>query len=339
MGEVLWHVTMSLDGFIAGPGDAMDWVFEYPDPSMAADDVIATTGALLVGRRTYEVEDRQRGGFYGGAWTGPCFVLTHRAPAEVPDWMTGTFVGADIEDAVARAQAAAGQKNVVILGADVARQCIERGLLDEVVVHVAPVLLGDGVRLFARQGGPPVRLERTAVEPSGQLTALRFRVAKAAPARERREIDPDDLAALARGIVDAGRYMTLGTADESGLPWVSPVWYAPAAYRELFWVSSPGARHSRNVSARPQVSIVIFDSRAPVGTGQGVYMAAVAEELTGEELERGVLVFSRRSQEEGLRAWTEADVTPPARHRLYRATASEHFVLGQRDERVRVTLA
>jgi hypothetical protein len=105
MGLVLWHVTMSLDGFIAGPGDAMDWVFRPRSggPNDTVAEVIASTGALVVGRRTYEVEDRSRGGFYGDAWTGPFFVLTHQAPASAPAWMTGTFVNDGIEDAVTRA--------------------------------------------------------------------------------------------------------------------------------------------------------------------------------------------------------------------------------------------
>jgi tRNA-Thr(GGU) m(6)t(6)A37 methyltransferase TsaA len=145
--------------------------------------------------------------------------------------------------------------------------------------------------------------------------------------------------AFARAIVDANRYMTLATADERGQPWVSPVWYAPSDYREFLWVSDPNALHSRNVAVRPQLSIVIFDSQQPIGTGNGVYMAAVAEELTGADLERGVEVFSRRSEAQGARAWTPADVTPPARHRLYRATATEHWVLGAQDERLPVAPA
>lgn len=168
---------MSLDGFIAGPGDSMDWVFEEPEPNDAAE-VIKTTGALIVGRRTYEVEDRIRGGFYGGAWTGPFFVLTHRAPTDVPDWMTGTFVNDGIEGAVGSAKTAAGEANVVVLGADVARQCIEHGLLDEILVHLAPALLGDGVRLYGSPGTGRVKLEKISCAQSGQLTDLRFRVLK-----------------------------------------------------------------------------------------------------------------------------------------------------------------
>jgi nitroimidazol reductase NimA-like FMN-containing flavoprotein (pyridoxamine 5'-phosphate oxidase superfamily) len=148
-----------------------------------------------------------------------------------------------------------------------------------------------------------------------------------------------DLDAAARAVIDANRYMTLGTADGHGSPWVSPVWFAAADCREFFWVSAPQARHSRNLAARPQVSIVIFDSHAPISTGQGVYMTALAEEMPGAELDRGMAIFSRRSEAHGARPWTRADVTPPARHRLYRATASEHWVLDARDERVPVTPA
>jgi dihydrofolate reductase len=175
---VVWHVTMSLDGFIAGPDDAMEWVFDYfsEEANETAGEVIETTGAILMGRHTYEVEDRYRPGIYGGAWTGPYFVLTHAPPAVVPDWMKGTFIDEDIEAAVARATQAAGGKNVGILGADLARQCIDHRLLDEIIIHLAPVLLGDGVRLFAVPGGRRVRLEPTQVARSGELTDLRFRV-------------------------------------------------------------------------------------------------------------------------------------------------------------------
>ncbi|MGH2637034.1 MAG: pyridoxamine 5'-phosphate oxidase family protein, partial [Actinomycetota bacterium] len=135
-------------------------------------------------------------------------------------------------------------------------------------------------------------------------------------------------------------YMALGTADETGRPWVSPVYFAPAGYTEFYWVSSPEVTHSRNLAARPQVSIVVFDSRAPIGTGQGVYMAGSAEELSGDDLDRGIAVFSDRSETHGGRRWTQEDVQPPAPYRLYRATASEHWVLdpdGHPDHRTPVT--
>jgi pyridoxine/pyridoxamine 5'-phosphate oxidase len=150
--------------------------------------------------------------------------------------------------------------------------------------------------------------------------------------------DAQELAVAARAIIDGNRYLTLATADADGLPWASPVWFATLDYREFFWVSKPGARHSRNLAARPQVAIVIFDSRAPGGAGRGVYMSAVAEEVPDGEVERGIAVFSRRSEEQGLPSWTSSELRPPARHRLYRATAAEHFVLDARDERLPVRL-
>jgi nitroimidazol reductase NimA-like FMN-containing flavoprotein (pyridoxamine 5'-phosphate oxidase superfamily) len=130
--------------------------------------------------------------------------------------------------------------------------------------------------------------------------------------------------------------MTLATADARGLPWASPVWYAPAGYREFFWVSSPEARHSRNLAERPDLAIVIFDSHEP-GGWMAVYMSAVAAELG--DVEHGIEVFSRRSVEQGLPAWTGDDVLPPARHRLYRAAVGEHFLLDDHDQRLPVNLA
>jgi nitroimidazol reductase NimA-like FMN-containing flavoprotein (pyridoxamine 5'-phosphate oxidase superfamily) len=145
-----------------------------------------------------------------------------------------------------------------------------------------------------------------------------------------------DLAAAAKQIIDASRYLTLATADENGLPWVSPVWYASEDYREFLWVSSPAARHSRNLASRPEVAIVIFDSRQPPGAGQAVYLSARAEELLEDDLDRGIAIFSHRSQTQGAAAWTRSDVQPPARHRLYHATAIQHFALSATDERLPV---
>ena len=137
----------------------------------------------------------------------------------------------------------------------------------------------------------------------------------------------DQLAALARKVIETNAYMVLGTADENGLPWVTPVYYAAEELTRFFWVSSPDARHSQNVARRPEVSVVIFDSRVAIGEAEAVYMSARAEELEGQELEDGIDVFSRESLADGAREWSLDDVRPPARLRLYRATASEQFVL------------
>jgi catechol 2,3-dioxygenase-like lactoylglutathione lyase family enzyme len=144
---------------------------------------------------------------------------------------------------------------------------------------------------------------------------------------------------LARAIVDSNLYMTLGTADGAGQPWASPVYYAVADYTEFFWVSKPQATHSRNIAARPEAGIVIFNSHSPINTGGGLYMSAAAEELTGDDLDRGVEIFSRRSQAHGAGDWTRADVQEPAALRLYCARASEHFVLDRHDRRLPVNLA
>jgi hypothetical protein len=136
-----------------------------------------------------------------------------------------------------------------------------------------------------------------------------------------------ELADVARSVIDANRYMALGTADEAGNPWVSPVWFASEDYRSFHWVSSPDAKHSRNLAARAEVAIAIFDSSVPVGGAQAVYMKGVAKELTGAELEQGLEVFDRLSRRDIGYGFGLDDVQGPARFRLYRATASEHWVL------------
>ena len=151
-----------------------------------------------------------------------------------------------------------------------------------------------------------------------------------------------DFRDMAKAIIESNRYMVLGTADEAGVPWVTPVWFAHADYRRFLWISAPDRRHSRNVAARAQVSIVIFDSQVAVGEARAVYMSAVAEELSGEELEAGAQLFGRASRAQGLtREWTLGDMRPPAPYRLYRASVSQHWVLdpdSSPDARAEVTL-
>lgn len=112
---MLWHVTMSVDGFIAGPDDTMDWAFAYPsEPNPAVEEVIHTTGAIQAGRRWYEVVTSRyggRAGIYGGAWTGPVFVLTHRADHDVSDPGV-TLLSGGVTEAVATTLAAADSKNI-----------------------------------------------------------------------------------------------------------------------------------------------------------------------------------------------------------------------------------
>jgi dihydrofolate reductase len=177
MGKVIWHTMMSVDGFIAGPDDDMGWVFEADGGSGdTVDEIVRSIGALLVGRRTQDVEDRLQPGFYGGAYSGPFFVLRHDLPAEPPlvKGVTGEFLNVGIDEAVRIAKAVAAGGDVVVLGANIARQCVEAGVLDEIIVHVAPVLVGDGVRLFERVGREPVRLEFISSADEGEMTVLRY---------------------------------------------------------------------------------------------------------------------------------------------------------------------
>lgn len=156
-------------------------------------------------------------------------------------------------------------------------------------------------------------------------------------------MEEQDPGTIARTIIDSILYMVLGTSDESGQSWVSPVYFAPEKYREFYWISSPGVTHSLNILARPEVSIVVFDSRAPVGLGQAVYMSGIAQELAGSELERGLQIYNGRfmdPSEHGVRLIMLDEVQEPAPYRLYRATALTHWILDPHtrpDHRISVT--
>jgi dihydrofolate reductase len=174
LGQVVVNRSMSVDGFIAGPDDAMGWIFEHLGDDLFPE-VMQATGAMLVGRRTHDVAQQltpTADHHYDG---GPVFVLTHRPPAEPVPGVT--FLTGDLDEAVATARAAAGGKNVEVLGADLASQCLRHGLVDEVLVYVLPVLLGDGVR-FSTPGLGRIDLEPFSNRQAGDVTMLRFRVRK-----------------------------------------------------------------------------------------------------------------------------------------------------------------
>ena len=180
MAKLLYSATTSFDGFIAGPDGDMSWMSGLIGPNPTVDDLVDDIGALLVGRRTYGGDDPYKGTeaegeAFGGAWSGPQFVLTHRPPPEPVDGVT--FVD-DLDTAVAAASAAAGDRYVNVLGASVARQCLEAGVLDEILVCVAPVLLGDGVRLFDHAGGSNVKLERISLTSGPLATNIWMRVVR-----------------------------------------------------------------------------------------------------------------------------------------------------------------
>ena len=125
---------------------------------------------------------------------------------------------------------------------------------------------------------------------------------------------PADVSAAqtVRDIIEASRYLVLATADATGRPWSSPVYFAHIGFAEFYWVSSPGVTHSANIAVRPEVGIVVFDSQAEIGTGQGVYMSAIATLVEGAEVARGIAAFSARSVSHGGEAWASRDVQPGA---------------------------
>jgi dihydrofolate reductase len=178
-GTTLWHVTMSLDGFVAGPDHdmswlAMSWLPARPGMPALAERVVDSLGAILGGRRWYEASRSLNGveGIYGGRWDGPVLVLTHH-PDATPYDPRISFVTGGIEAAVAAARAAARGRDVVLFGADLARQALAEGLVDEIVVHTAPVLLGTGVRLAVDER---VELEPLHLGSTGPLADLHYRV-------------------------------------------------------------------------------------------------------------------------------------------------------------------
>ncbi len=156
-GKVLWHFTMSLDGFVAGPNHSFDWMAGIADTPGIVEAYAATTGAVLAGRAAYDVTPGVSM-VYGGQWDGPVFILTHH-PEDAPQAEGATIISCDVAEACRIGLEAAGGKNLEIFSADIGRQLLELGLIDEIHLHIAPVLLGDGIRLYDNPGGSPVRLE------------------------------------------------------------------------------------------------------------------------------------------------------------------------------------
>jgi dihydrofolate reductase len=203
MGKVVVDMSISLDGFGAGPnpnakdpmgagGERLHAWMPFFDPNQVPTAVPAASevdvrmvqelfavaqGAVVLGKRTFDLGLEPWG---GTPFPAPCFVLTHEARDElVTATGTFTFITDGIEQAVRRAQAAAGDKDVLVMGGPtVVQEAVRAGLVDEIVLHVAPVLLGAGARPFEHLGPEAIELERTDVIVSPQATHLRFRVAK-----------------------------------------------------------------------------------------------------------------------------------------------------------------
>jgi dihydrofolate reductase len=196
MGKVLFNISMSLDGFVAGPHDEVERIFawyqsgdtefHFPGPglvfkvSRASADLLEeasrTIGAMVTGRRNFDLAH---------AWGGnpplgvPHFVVTHH-PAQ--EWVRPgspfTFVTDGVESAISQAKRTAGEKDVAVSSPSILQQGLKAGLIDEIDIDLVPILLGEGVRLFERLGGEPIQLENTRVIETPHVTHLRYRVVK-----------------------------------------------------------------------------------------------------------------------------------------------------------------
>jgi dihydrofolate reductase len=195
MGKVITAITMSLDGFIALPDDEVGPLFKWyfsgsteipvqdgrmvlkvaPESAALLQEAISTTGAMVAGRRMFDVAH---------AWAGhppfaPCFIVTHTPPQEwVKEGSPFTFVTDGVESAIRQAKQAAGDKNVAVATATITQQCLKTGLLDEIHIDLAPVLLGVGIRLFDNLGPEPIELESTQVLAAPGVTHLTYRVVR-----------------------------------------------------------------------------------------------------------------------------------------------------------------
>jgi dihydrofolate reductase len=171
--KVLWHFLMSLDGFVAGPNHEMDWMTGISVRPGLHAEYIETTGAVLAGRSGFDsaIGDSRP---YGGAWEGPIFVLTHH-PEDARQAEGITILSCSAEDAVQIALDAAGGKNVEVFSPTIGRQLLEKGLIDEIDLHIAPILLGHGIRLYDNPTGEPIRLHRVGDGDSASAVNVRYR--------------------------------------------------------------------------------------------------------------------------------------------------------------------
>lgn len=171
-GKVLMHFTMSLDGFVAGPGHSMDWMMaDTTNRPGLLEEYVETTGAVLGGRAGWDVDPLARP--HSDEWSGAIFVLTHHPEdAQPPDGVT--LLHCDVAEAARIGLEAAAGKNLAILSPTIGRQLLVLGLIDEIDLHISPVLLGDGIRVFDNPGGEPIELEqRNGDDPAAEIN-LRY---------------------------------------------------------------------------------------------------------------------------------------------------------------------
>jgi dihydrofolate reductase len=180
MGKVLIHATITLDGFMADPDGGVDWMFGFSsadEDETVVNEVMSELGAVVGGaNKTHTIGDDEQP--YGGMLKIPVFEMTHTPHEPIEkDGTTYTFVVDDIAAAVEAARAAAGEKSVALLGGSISRQCLKLGLVDEIVLDVLPLLLGDGISLFGGLG-ERIELERVSTSAYASETHLRYRVMK-----------------------------------------------------------------------------------------------------------------------------------------------------------------
>ena len=194
MGRVIFYMTVSVDGFVAGPHDEVDrlfgWYFsgDVPIPipgsptlrvSRESADVLLdasrTGGAMVTGRRNFDLAR----GWGGNPPTSPCFVVTHSVPEGwAGDGSPFVFVTAGVESAIRQARTAAGDRDVEVGTPSMLQQALNAGLVDEIHIDLAPILLGRGIRLFDHLTIEPTDLEIIRVVPAPGVTHLRYRLAK-----------------------------------------------------------------------------------------------------------------------------------------------------------------
>lgn len=183
MASVHAGMAVSLDGFVADRDGSVE---RLSDPAVVRgtaymNALIDETGAVVMGRRSFDMAEDPDWFVGDYEFQVPIFVITHQPPPVTPkqdERLTFTFVTDGVESAIAHAKAAAGDRVVQVLGANVIQQALQAGLVDELHVPVMPVLLGAGLRLFDGPGLERVNLDKIAVREVGAMTELRFRVAK-----------------------------------------------------------------------------------------------------------------------------------------------------------------
>jgi dihydrofolate reductase len=182
MGKVVIGMRTSVDGFVADrDGDSSPL---YPDlgelrENEVVKQAIESTGAVILGRHSYDMAE---GDLTGYEFQVPIFVLTHHPPEEPPkgqnERLSVTFVDDSIENAIGQAKSAAGDQDVVVIGADVSQQALRAGVVDEIGIGIVPVLFGEGLRFLDQLGSERLELERTRVTETPADTDIRFRVKK-----------------------------------------------------------------------------------------------------------------------------------------------------------------